>query len=191
MDAHYWNSRYLMEETGWDIGYANKALTNYVLKCHPDRSTKILIPGAGHAYEAEYLWELGYKNIYITDLAEKARNNFLHRVNSFPEGQYILTDFFEHYSKYHLILEQTFFCALDPSLRMAYTKKMRELLAENGKIAGVLFNFEKPQGPPFGGSKEEYEQCFAPFFEIHKMEDCYASIAPRQGNELFFEMSLK
>lgn len=191
MDAGYWNNRYVNEQTGWDIGYANKALTNYILKCHPSRDVKILIPGAGHAYEAEYLWELGYKNVYITDLSEQARNNFLERVKGFPEEQYIITDFFEHKDQYDVILEQTFFCALDPKLRESYAITMRDLLKPGGKLAGVLFNFEKPEGPPFGGSKEEYLGYFEPLFKVCKMEECYASIAPRAGTELFFELAKK
>ena len=51
-------------------------------------------------------------------------------------------DFFDHAGVYNLIIEQTFFCALDPSLRGSYVEKMHSLLADGGKIAGVLFDKE-------------------------------------------------
>jgi hypothetical protein len=91
-----------------------------------------------------------------------------------------------------LILEQTFFCALEPSLRKAYAEKIHSILNLDGKLVGVLFNceFEK-QGPPFGGTKSEYLTLFESYFEVHKMEDCYNSIQPRKGNELFVILGQK
>lgn len=77
-------------------------------------------------------------------------------------------------------------CALDPSLRQAYTQKMHSLLDDNGKIAGLLFGIEfEKAGPPFGGSAEAYRQLFAPYFNIKTMEKAYNSVKPREGNELF------
>ena len=98
----------------------------------------------------------------------------------------ITGDFFEHKGQYDLILEQTFFCAIDPALRSCYVTKMHELLKPSGKLVGVLFNRSFDGGPPFGGSKEEYEQLFSKHLHIKKMELCYNSILPRQGAEIFF-----
>jgi thiopurine S-methyltransferase len=64
---------------------------------------------------------------------------------------------------------------------------MPKLLKENGKLAGLLFNFPLTQeGPPFGGSKEEYLRLFEPNFNVKVMEPCHNSIKPREGRELFF-----
>lgn len=41
-----------------------------------------------------------------------------------------------------VLMEQTFFCAINPSLRKDYVAKMHELLAPNGKLVGVLFDKE-------------------------------------------------
>jgi len=49
--------------------------------------------------------------------------------------------------------------------------------------------FEK-EGPPFGGSKNEYEQLFNPLFNI-MMIPCTKSITPRVGTELFIELQKK
>ena len=63
---------------------------------------------------------------------------------------------------------------------------MHNLLKENGKLAGVLFSFPlTEQGPPFGGSKEEYQQLFSDKFLLKTLEPCYNSIKPRENNELF------
>ncbi len=54
----------------------------------------------------------------------------------------ILGDFFKHKGEYELVLEQTFFCAINPSLRKNYVAKMKELLLLNGKLVGVLFDWQ-------------------------------------------------
>jgi hypothetical protein len=89
--------------------------------------------------------------------------------------------------KYDLIIEQTFFCALEPALRTSYIEQMYHFLKENGKMAGLLFNktFTSP-GPPFGGNIDEYRDLFAALFHIKTMEPCYNSIASRVGTECFF-----
>ena len=103
----------------------------------------------------------------------------------------ILGDFFEHQGEYDLILEQTFFCALPPSMRQNYVLKMHQLLAKDGILAGVLFDRYFESGPPFGGSQTEYNLLFKEAFDSLKMETAHNSIAPRANSELFFELKKK
>ena len=190
LSAEYWNNRYHEDKTGWDIGYANNIHVQYVLKNYP-KDAKILVPGAGSAYEVEYLWKQGYINIYACDFAEEVKNRFLDRVKGFPSNQYIAGDFFLLNQKFDLVLEQTFFCALDPSLRIDYVKHMHFILKDGGKIFGVLFNMDKPDGPPYGGSTPEYQSLFTNSFEILRMEESKESIPQRMGNELIIEFLKK
>lgn len=190
LDATYWNNKYVRNEIGWDIGYANPVLVDFVLH-NFKKECKILIPGLGNGYELEALWKNGYKNAIGLDLAPAAREAFITRVPDFPSDNYVLENFFDHSSKYDLIVEQTFFCALNPSLRAAYTIKMLELLEPKGQLAGLLFNFNREVGPPFGGDKEEYTNLFSSDFQIVKMDICKESIAPRLGNEYFFQLIKK
>jgi SAM-dependent methyltransferase len=101
-------------------------------------------------------------------------------------------DFFNHTGSYDLIWEQTFLCALHPSLRQAYVKKMHSLLKPSGRLAGSLFNddFTMSEMPPFGGDKEEYLTLFSPFFKVLHMEPATNSIPQRAGRELFFEVAV-
>lgn len=188
MDNNYWNSRYLEEQTGWDIGYPSTPLKEYIDQL-TDKFIRILIPGCGNGYEGEYLHQHGFTNVTLADFAEESKKRFLERVPTFPKEQFIVGDFFELEGKYDLILEQTFFCAIDPKLRDAYAKKMSELLSPNGKLVGVLFNLpDKVDGPPFGGSIAEYQNTFSKHFKNVSIEPCYNSIKPRQGNEVFIIM---
>ena len=82
--------------------------------------------------------------------------------------------------------EQTFFCSLDPTLRNKYVKKIHELLAENGKLTGLFFDFPLTvKGPPFGGDMEEYISRFSKDFTIKVLETAHNSINERATKELF------
>ena len=190
LDSHYWNSRYQENRMGWDIGCPSTPLKAYIDQLE-DKGLRILIPGGGNAYEAEYLYQIGFENTFVIDLAQTAKDNFLQRFPDFPEDQFLVQDFFELDGHFDLILEQTFFCALNPSLRGSYAQKMHELLESKGRLVGVLFDFPLAEGPPFGGSKDEYLTYFEPFFNIEVLERCYNSIPPRQDSELFMLFSKK
>ncbi|WP_179346394.1 methyltransferase domain-containing protein [Winogradskyella ursingii] len=185
-DKNYWQNRYIEKETAWNVGSISTPLKTYIDQLK-NKELKILIPGAGNAYEAEYLWNQGFKNVYVLDIAEAPLNNLSNRVPNFPKKQLVNADFFAFEDKFDLILEQTFFCALQPSLRERYVDKMHQLLNLQGKLAGLLFQFELTEsGPPFGGSKKEYVNLFKEQFEIKVLETAYNSIKVRINKELFF-----
>ncbi|PIF00595.1 MAG: SAM-dependent methyltransferase [Maribacter sp.] len=187
LNKTYWNNRYNDNKVGWDIGYVSPPLKAYIDQL-TDKETKILIPGAGNGHEAEYLFSKGFTNTHVIDIAARPLKNLKERVPSFPDNQLVHTDFFDFKpSGFDLILEQTFFCALDPSLRKAYASKMHDLLKAKGKLAGLLFDAPfSSDGPPFGGNREGYRAIFDGIFSIKVLETAYNSIEPRKGNELFF-----
>ncbi len=188
--ADYWNNRYQNNETGWDMKQVSPPLKGYIDSLQ-NTNLAILIPGCGNAYEASYLLEKGFTNVTLIDISAiitaKLRETYKDKPISIVND-----NFFEHSGKYDLILEQTFFCALDPSLREKYVEKCVDLLNANGKIAGVFFNrrFAETE-PPFIASDDEYRNLFEPDFNFLHFENCNNSIAPRMGNELFFEFQKK
>lgn len=191
LNEDFWSARYREGQAGWDLGGPSIPLKEYIDGL-TDKSIKILIPGAGNAHEAEYLWQQGFTNTNIIDLAIEPLDNFKSRVKGFPDAQAIQGDFFEHKGQYDLILEQTFFCAINPSLRGAYAKQMAAILKPGGKLVGVLFNAPKnTDQPPFGGTAEEYKTYFDPYFEYSIYEACRNSIKPRSGQEWFIELVRK
>jgi len=248
LNATYWNNRYLQDDFGWDLGSISTPLQTYFDQL-TNKEAFILIPGAGNAYEAEYLVNAGFTNVFVCDLAQEPLINLKKRCPSFKEENLLLIDFFNlpgsfrqvkppqraadplklvaeqvevaaeptesvaelvevllhnvtssgvdvtssgvdvtssGVEKYDLILEQTFFCALNPSLRKTYFEKTSSLLKLGGKLVGVLFDdVLNTDMPPFGGNKEEYLSYIGPSFKIKVLEPCYNSIKPRAGRELF------
>ncbi|TKB96696.1 class I SAM-dependent methyltransferase [Pedobacter cryophilus] len=193
LDADYWNNRYLNGQAGWDLGEISTPLKAYINQLQK-KDFAILIPGAGNAHEAVYLLENGFKNVTVIDFAQKALDNLRLKLTSFDSQHFhlIQDDFFNHHGEYDLMMEQTFFCAIDPFRRTDYVKHAHQLLAKDGKIVGLMFNKIFPfEGPPFGGSKEEYEQLFQAHFKIELMEEAHNSVLPRQGSELFVKLIKK
>ena len=187
----FWDNKYKSEQTGWDIGSISTPLKEYFDQL-TNKELKILIPGGGNSYEAEYLHKKGFKNVYVVDISATVLTNFQKRVPSFPNQRLINIDFFELNDSFDLIIEQTFFCAINPDLRPKYASKMSELLLTNGKLVGLFFNiplFEN--NPPFGGTKKEYIPYFKPYFKLDIIEDSYNSILERRANELFIKFIKK
>lgn len=187
----YWNNRYDAQETGWDLGEVSPPIKAYIDQL-TDKELRILIPGCGNTYEAEYLLQNGFTNITVIDIAPILVAQLKEKFAGNQNIKIISGDFFKHKGEYDLIIEQTFFCALNPLVRKNYVAKMRELLVPGGKLIGVLFDREfEEQGPPFGGSKHQYGPLFEKDFNFKIFELCNNSFVKRQGNELFINLVRK
>ncbi|MGB0933723.1 MAG: methyltransferase domain-containing protein [Lishizhenia sp.] len=186
LDQNYWENRYVQKSTGWDLAKVSSPLFTY-FKQLKNKDIKILIPGGGFNHEAEYLFKNGFKNVFIAEFSKTALIQFKERNPSFPKEQLLEVDFFLLKDKFDLIIEQTFFCALDPSSREKYVEQMYSLLTPNGKLVGLLFDRMFETNPPFGGNKSEYLKLFSTHFNISIMEDCYNSENARMGTELFIK----
>jgi len=188
LDSNYWNSRYIDGHTGWDIGYVSTPIKEFIDQLE-NKNLKILVPGAGNAYEVGYLFENGFYNTHLLDFSKKAVENFIGHFPDFPTSNIHIQDFFEHKGSYDLIIEQTFFCAIDPQLRSDYVEKMHDLLKDDGKLVGLLWDDPMfSERPPYGGDPEEYYELFGGKFKLKVMETAYNSIPQRRGRELFIEL---
>ena len=188
-ESQYWTQRYEAHMTGWDIGHPSTPLKEYIDQLS-DKNIRVLIPGAGNAYEAEYLFRQGFSKVFVLDISPAPLAAFKQRVPEFPQDQLIQANFFEHEADYDLILEQTFFCSFYPTRenRSMYGAQTAKLLRPGGKLTGLWFKHplvENSNKRPFGGSREEYLTYLEPHFKMRTFEDCYNSIPPRMGNELF------
>jgi methyl halide transferase len=181
LDSDYWNNRYLESSTPWDLGQISPPLKEYIDQIE-NKELRILIPGAGSAYEAFYLEHLGFKSITVLDISSYSIDQIKlksKKINAINE------DFFSHQGVYDIIIEQTFFCAIEPKLRTKLINKINDILAVNGKYLGLLFNRQfDSNGPPFSGSIDEYRLLFENIFQIRTLEPCKNSYPGRE--EVFF-----
>ncbi|MAZ72437.1 MAG: SAM-dependent methyltransferase [Flavobacteriaceae bacterium] len=185
----YWTHRYQQDQTGWDVGSITTPLKTYIEQI-TDKNLRILIPGAGNAYEAEFLHKKGFKNVHILDISNFPLENFKNRNPTFPKAHIHHQNFFKHKGSYDLVLEQTFFCSFEPDqmTRVKYATKMASLLVPKGKLVGLLMDSSKMEDNefrPFGATKADYRTYLKPYFDIIVLEECHNSIASRKENELF------
>ena len=194
--ADFWQQRYEQDSIGWDMGQVSPPLKAYIDQLpEAAKSQAILVPGAGNAYEVGYLHEQGFTNVTLVDFAPAPIAAFAERYPNFPAEHLICADFFELSAaqyQFDWVLEQTFFCAINPARRDEYVAQMAALLKPKGKLIGLLFDkdFGRDE-PPFGGTKAEYQQRFERHFDIEIMEQSYNSHPARQGSELFIKMRAK
>lgn len=187
MSATDWNSRYENKDTPWDLSGPTPEFTRLLPQL--PKKGRALVPGGGRGYDAVLLAQHGLE-VDLVDIAPLAliaaqENAFAAKVTVHA----YLQDFFElpklpyHRGRYDLMLEYTFFCAIDPALRESYVKAAAALLKPGGLLVGLFFPTatDKP-GPPFVVSKSEVEAQFKKDFEL-KFEDPKESVKPRAGRE--------
>jgi methyl halide transferase len=212
-DKNFWDDRYLQGQTTWDLRQVSPPLQVYFDQLR-QKDLSILIPGCGNSYEAEYLLKKGFSDITLLDISpiliDRLRKKFPQTqppteappktpADAQPQAeagtkasalQLLTADFFDHDGHYDLIIEQTFFCALDPAKRPEYVEKTAALLKPGGRLAGLLFDRDFPGGaeadqPPYGGHKDDYKKLLEKRFRLKTLAPCYNSIKPRMGTELF------
>jgi thiopurine S-methyltransferase len=187
----FWDNKYKANKIGWDLGEVSPPLKTYFDQL-TNKELKILIPGGGNSYEAEYLFNAGFKNVYVVDVSIIPLENLKNRVPGFSSTQLIHANFFDLEMKFDLIIEQTFFCAINPNLRANYASKMKDLLVKRGKLVGLLFDAKLNEDhPPFGGHTAEYVTYFENHFTLDVFTKCYNSYHNRQEMELFVKFVKK
>ncbi|MFT6002696.1 MAG: SAM-dependent methyltransferase, partial [Flavobacteriales bacterium] len=127
LSADFWNNKYKNNKIGWDLGEVSPPLKAYFDQLK-NKEIKILIPGGGNSHEAEYLFKSGFKNVFVVDVSQIALENIKNRIPTFPDAQLIHANFFDLETSFDLVIEQTFFCAINPELRSQYGKKMHSIL---------------------------------------------------------------
>jgi SAM-dependent methyltransferase len=170
---------------------------------------KALVPGCGRGYDVLLLASYGY-DAYGADVSQTAIDacNELDRDQAEDSAKYpikdaaigrgsrnfLLVDFFNDDllshtggSKFDVIYDYTFLCAIPPQLRPKWSKKMSELLAPGGSLICLEFPLAKSPkagGPPHGLSSELYVQLFKqPGEEVEYGEDGHVKFNDSQLNE--------
>ncbi len=189
--AVFWEEKYNTADTGWDMGKISPPLKEF-FDTLEDKQASILIPGAGNAYEAAYLHHHEFTNVHVVEFSQPPIQQFKLQCPSFPKEHIHQIDFFTFKGEFDWIVEQTFFCAIPPERRDEYVDKTSNLLNHNGQLVGLLFDFPlTEEGPPYGGSKEEYIKRFKRKYHLLKLEKCYNSHPKRQGKEFFINFQKK
>jgi len=191
----FWNQKYINNDDQWDIGSPTPIFIDWS-KTLSNRK-KILIPGSGRGHDALYL---GQKNhdVYAIDFSCEAikylklKSKKLNiKVNAICEDFFNLSNY---YGTMDIILEYTFFCAINPKLRMEYIHETLKLLKDNGLFVGIFLPLDKhlsEGGPPYGVNLDQTMDCFSEYYDIIECKKSELTIEPRFNNEVFTIMRKK
>ncbi|MGV7222326.1 MAG: methyltransferase domain-containing protein [Nitrospinales bacterium] len=185
-DEYDWQGLYEANDMRWDLGEVAPPFKK-LLEAGKLPVGKVLIPGCGRGHEVMYLAQNGF-DVTGVDFAEGA-TSYLEK--SLKErnlkGRVVHQNFFtlddRHTGVYDLVLEQTFFCAINPSLRPDYCQTVGRLLKPGGKLIGLFYNTGEEGGPPYNTTREEIESTFSKTFTILALEKTTLSIEKRMGKE--------
>lgn len=110
--------------------------------------------------------------------------------SSSPNAKYLTflkADFFAWHptEMFDLIFDYTFFCAIEPSMRSAWGRKIRDILKSDGELITLMFPFgDHVGGPPYKTSIADYEEVLHPLgFRATSIVDNELAIEPRKGRE--------
>jgi SAM-dependent methyltransferase len=167
---------------------------------------KALVPGCGRGYDVLLLASYGY-DAWGADVSQTAIDacNKLDQDQAEDSAKYpikdgsigrgsrnfLLADFFNDDllahtggSKFDVIYDYTFLCAIPPQLRPKWAAKMSSLLAPGGSLICLEFPLAKSPlagGPPHGLSSDLYVQLFKrPGDDVKYGDDGYAISEDRE-----------
>ncbi|NML30622.1 methyltransferase domain-containing protein [Paraburkholderia antibiotica] len=177
----FWDERFERHFTPWDQAGVPSAFRAFADR---HRDAAVLIPGCGSAYEAVWLARQGnpVRAIDFSPAAVAAAREQLGAQHAQLVEQ---ADFFTYEPPFKLawIYERAFFCALPPTRRADYARRMAELLPAGALLAGFFFLGATPKGPPFGVERGELDAVLTPYFELIEDEAVADSIAVFAGRE--------
>lgn len=153
----FWEDRYRANRTPWDLGGVPSALEEF-LTVQP--AGRVLVPGCGSGWEIRAFEKHGWE-VAAIDLAPAAVERSRAIANN-PSTRIHLGDFFLHdlgAATFSLIYERTFLCSLPPELWPAYLRRITDLLAPQGLLAGYFLYGSEEEPPPFP-IPEPPEACF-------------------------------
>ena len=186
-DIQFWEDIYISGDATWDLGGATPIFESISKDIRPG---KICIIGCGKGHDAVMFAKKNFEVTaidfapsaisYLKQLAADVKVD-IHAIN---------TDIFnlsnDYYNQFNYVIEQTCFCAINPTMRNNYEQLVSNLLVKGGLLIGLWFPLDKnisEGGPPWATSVEEVKNLFSTRWEIEREEFSTLSIKPRKDRE--------
>lgn len=183
----WWTGLYQGNEARWDQNGPAPALSLLVPQLKLQRS-RILVLGCGRGHDAAWFAQAGHL-VTAVDFSEEAIARAKELYGHLPDLTFVKGDAFalppSMDQAFDIVFEHTLYCAISPSRRNDLVKAWRRALVDTGHVMGVFFAFDKPFGPPFGGSEWEIRQRLTKTFRPLYWQRLRNSIPDRLGIELF------
>ncbi|KAG8917178.1 hypothetical protein FRC01_002623 [Tulasnella sp. 417] len=151
--------------TPWDNGEIQPPLRDFIesndgkaLLSKKSENARALVPGCGTGYDAAYFASLGYEALGadLSSTAVQRAKEFWAESPELKSGKlsFQVLDFFKFEvpaTKYDLVYDCSFFCALPPELRAPWGARMRELVRPGGTLITLVYPIDgsRTGGPPY------------------------------------------
>ncbi|KAJ3678123.1 hypothetical protein LUZ60_001926 [Juncus effusus] len=185
-DINGWEKCWEEGTTPWDLGQVTPLVAN-LIQSETVPIGRVLVPGCG-----AYIMALAGPDRYVVglDISEtgikKAKEWSCSSLNK-EYFAFLVGDFFNWKSEeaFDLIFDYTFFCAIDPSLRSDWAKRIDELLKLDGELITLIFVISgQEEGPPYDNNLADYEEVLNPLgFKAISIEDNELSVEQRKESE--------
>ncbi|KAH6756048.1 S-adenosyl-L-methionine-dependent methyltransferases superfamily protein [Perilla frutescens var. hirtella] len=174
--------------TPWDLGSPTPVLVHL----HNTGSLpkgRALVPGCGSGYDVMAI-ACAERHVVGLDVSDNAIQNAIELSSGSPNTDhftFLKKDFFTWCPDqlFDLIFDYTFFCAIEPGLRLLWARKMSDLLTPDGELITLIYPIDDHEGgPPFRVSVADYEEVLHPIGLVAThISDNELAIAPRKGRE--------
>ncbi len=183
---HFWGERYQRGELNWDLGEPSPPFR----RLHDDgiiTPCRVAVPGCGSGWEVSWLAANGYRVTGI-DFAPEAIGHTRRRLaDDGLEAELVCADLFDLpetlAGRFDLVLEQTCFCAIDPTRRVDYVAAVHGLLTPGGRLVALFYGHGKEGGPPFTTTPDEVRALFSGCFRVDSLAVTPHSHERRRGEE--------
>jgi SAM-dependent methyltransferase len=168
MSGTDWEARYQSGDMPWAKGAPLPGLVDFLAAHRNLTGETVCVPGCGTGHDVREWAKAGFR-VYGYDLAPSAIR--LSRAQTQAAGlhaEFRRADFLrdEPPFQFDWIFEHTLFCAIDPGEREQYVQAVLRWLKPGGQYLAVNYLIPDRDGPPFGTTREELIERFAPHFSL-------------------------
>lgn len=159
----FWDLRYGARFAPWDAGKVPTRLREFVAASPVPR--RVIVPGCGSAWDVRFLAESGWDVLGI-DFSREALAHAREILGPLS-GRVRHADFFAPLAgePFDVAYERAFLCALPRHMWSDWARRMAEVVAPGGLLAGFFFFGEGERGPPFPlASMDELTALLEPAF---------------------------
>ncbi|MDX1584357.1 MAG: methyltransferase domain-containing protein [Thermoanaerobaculia bacterium] len=185
-----WEEHYESGHTPWDLGQAHPELERRLTEGWSEdvRSKRVFVPGCGTGHDA-LAFARAESIVTAVDLVD-ATGGRLGRDLTARGGEFLQGDALEldRPNGFDLVWDHTFFCALEPERRSAWSRMVRRLVRRGGLVAGISFPEDRDEesgGPPWGMSVGELSK-WLDGFDLVEAAEPLETVDRRRGREHWY-----
>jgi SAM-dependent methyltransferase len=187
MSETYWETRYQTGDMPWEKGAPAPGLVDFLASHGELPGETVCVPGGGTGHDACEWAKAGFR-VSGYDLAPSAARLSAERAHAAGlPAEFRTADFLrdEPPFAFDWLFEHTLFCAIQPAERDRYVQAVLRWVKPGGSYLAVNYLIPDEDGPPFGTTREEVIQRFAPGFRL-EAEWVPRSYPNRTGLERMF-----